>query len=153
MTANIENKASDSPRLSADKPETLYTALVQIRNAELAAHWLRYNIQFAVNFGLLAAVLTRATDSFVAAHLHFIAIIGFEVALIWLLLALQSKKIISRRWEKHLRIYEDTIARPEHRLFQQVAEEERKKTWWRRNWQNLNFLTWALPSLCLLAWC
>ena len=114
---------------------------------------MRYNIQFAVNFGLLAAVVTRARDSFIAAHLHCIAVIGIELTLIWFLLARQSKMTITSRWEKHLQIYEDMFARPEHRLFQKIAEEDSKKSWLVRNWQNLNLLAWALPSICLIAWC
>ncbi len=154
MTTNIENnKSSDAPEPSGDNRDALYLAFIQIRNSELAAHWMRYNFQFSVNFGLLAVVLTTARHPFVAAHLHLIAILGIELTLIWFLLGWQSKKVISRRWEQHLRTYEDTIARPEHRLFQRIANEENKKSWWRRNWQNLNLLTWALPSICLLGWC
>jgi hypothetical protein len=149
---NIENKASDDLRTSAAEPEALYAAFIQVRNGEHAAHWTRYNFQFAVNFGLLLVIVTSARDSFIAAHLHLISIMGIELSLIWLLLALQSKKLISERWEKLLRAHEDTIARPENRLFQKIEEEDSKKSWWGRNWQNLNLLSWALPSLCLLAW-
>jgi hypothetical protein len=152
MTENIEDRASDAPRPSADKADGLYLAYIQVRNTELAVHWKRYSFHFAVNFGLLAAVLTRASDPFVAAHLHLITIIGAELALVWLLLSMQSKKIVNR-WEGHLRTCEDRMARPESRLFQKIADEEGTKSWWRRNWQNLNLFTWALPALCFLAWC
>jgi hypothetical protein len=148
----MENKKTGNSPPPAEMPEALYAALVQIRNAELAVHWMRYNIQFAVNSGLLAVVAMKARDSFVAAHLHCIAIIGVELALIWFLFAAQGRKTINSRWEKRLRNYEDTIARPEHRLFQELAEEDSKKSWFVRNWQNLNLLAWALPSLCLCAW-
>jgi hypothetical protein len=148
----MENKTTGNPPPPAERPEVLYATFVQIRNAELAAHWMRYNIQFAVNFGLLATVAMKARDSFVAAHLHCIAIIGVDLALIWFFLAAQSRKTIINRWEKPLQIYEDVIARPEHRLFQKLAEEDSKKLWFVRNWQNLNLLAWALPSLCLFAW-
>ena len=148
----MENSTTGNRPAPAERPAALYATLVQIRNAELAAHWMRYHIQFAVNFGLLAAVAMKARDSFVAAHLHCIAIIGVELALIWFFLAVQGKKTINSRWEKRLQIYEDMITRPEHRLFQGLAEEDRKKSWFVRNWQNLNLLAWALPSLCLFAW-
>ncbi len=153
MATNMQNNTTDNLPPPVDKPESLYAAFVQIRNTELAAHWMRYNIQFAVNFGLLAAVVTRARDSFVARHLHCIAIIGIELTLIWFLLARQSKMTITSRWEKHLQIYEDMIARPEHRLFQKIADEDSKKSWFVRNWQNINLMAWALPIICLIAWC
>lgn len=149
----MENKPADNHQPPAEKPEPLYAALVQIRNAELAAHWARYNIQLAVNFGLLVAVVSRREDSLVAHRIHCISIIGVVLALIWFWFARQSTKRLSGRWEKHLRIYEDTIARPEHRLFQKIADEESKKSWLVRNWHNLNLFTWALPFLCLGAWC
>ena len=149
---NIEDRSSDASPPSADKAVGLYIAYVQLRNTELALHWKRYSFQFAVNFGLLAVVLTRAGDPFVASHLHLITIIGAELSLIWLLLSMQSKKLINK-WENHLRVCEDTLAQPENRLFQKMADEESMKSWWRRNWENLNLFTWALPSLCFLAWC
>ena len=152
MTGNIEDTTSESCRAFANEPHALYVAYVQIRNAELAAHWQRYNFQLAVNFGLLLGVVLRAHDSFVAAHLHVITIIGAELSLIWLLLSLQSKKLINK-WENHLRACEDTMARPENRLFQKMADEESMKSWWRRIWENLSFFTWALSALCFLAWC
>jgi hypothetical protein len=148
---SMENNPTDNPTPPTEKSEPLYAAFVQIRNAELAAHWMRYNTQFAINFGLLAVVVMKAKDSFVSAHLHCITIIGSELALIWLLQAVQSKKSMNK-WEKHLQIYEDTIARPEHRLFQKVAAEESKKSRFLRNWQNLRLFALALPSLCLIAW-
>ena len=151
MTRNIEDTTSDSCRASANETHALYVAYVQIRNAELAAHWQRYNFQLAVNFGLLLAVVIRAGDPFVAAHLHVITIIGAELALIWLLLSVQSKKAVNT-WENRLRIYEDTMGRDD-RLFQKIADQETAKSWCRKDWQNLNLFTLALPALCFLGWC
>jgi hypothetical protein len=150
---SVEHKAPDALHPPADKSEPLYAAFVQIRNTELAAHWTRYNIQFAVNFGLLVAVLSRSENSLVAHRIHCISIVGFMLTLVWFWCAVQGKKLVSGRWEKHLRIYENAVPRPEHRLFQRVADEESKKSWLLKNWQNLNLLSLALPSLAVGAWC
>jgi len=62
----------------------LYTALLNLRNAELAALWSRFNIHLAINIGLLFAVLTARSDSGIV-HLHKLPyVFGLVATIIWL---------------------------------------------------------------------
>lgn len=62
----------------------LYTALLDVRNAELAALWSRFNIHLAVNIGLLFAVLTAQADSSICKLGKWPYVIGLVATAIWL---------------------------------------------------------------------
>ena len=64
-------------------PSELYTALLELRNAELAALWSRFNIHLIINVGLLFALL--AADPNRIAHLHKWPYVGgLVVTAVWL---------------------------------------------------------------------
>lgn len=146
---------NDNAQNAADTPksEPLYTAFVNVRNTELSVYWTRYNIQSAINFVLLAAVLTSRSDSFVNKYMNSAAIAGFVLAGIWFLVTIKGKQLLTDRWDSHLRTYEKIIiGREEHRLFCKVAQDEEKKCKLMRMWDNLDILARGLPVLCMLVW-
>lgn len=145
-------KVVKSSEMKETKQEPLYGAFIQVRNIELSVYWTRYNIQSAINFGLIAVVLSSKTNSLIQQHLVYISVIGIFMAITWLCLTILGKRILNDWWEKHLRTYERTIPNQEHRLFRNIYKKENEKCWIKKNWQNLNILTRFLPILCLVVW-
>jgi hypothetical protein len=93
------------------------------------------------SFGLLGAMVVNATNSFVHAHLHLIAIVGAELSLLWFLVYRQGRKTIAK-WDRVLM-----------RIQEGDSVNERQLSWLAANWRNMNLLNWALPSLSFLGWC
>jgi hypothetical protein len=135
-----------------EKSEALYSALVSIRNAELTAYWTRYNIQSAINFGLLAAALASSENSFIGKHMVYAAIAGLILTLIWIVFVVKGKKLLTGRWERHIRTYEKNTHEVKYKLFCEVKKEEDSKGNLRRAWDNLDVLARCLPTLCIVAW-
>lgn len=135
-----------------EKSEPLYSALVSIRNVELTAYWTRYNIQSAINFGLLAATLASSGDSFIGKHITYAAIAGLILTLIWLTFVVKGKKLLTERWERHIRTYEENTHEVKYKLFCEVKKEEDIKSNLLREWDNLDVPARGLPLLCLVAW-
>ncbi|MDP2157987.1 MAG: hypothetical protein Q8K68_09795 [Nitrospirota bacterium] len=135
-----------------EKSEALYSALVSIRNVELTAYWTRYNIQSAINFGLLAATLASSEDSFIGKHITYAAIAGLILTLIWLTFVVKGKELLTGRWERHIRTYEENTHEVKYKLFCEVKKEEDIKSNLLRAWDNLDVLARGLPILCLVAW-
>ena len=151
-TQRTEPSGDDSMPPEALRREALYTALVDVRNTELAVYWTRYNIQSAINFGLLAAVLASNSDSFIRKYIEFTAPAGFLLALIWLLFLVKGKQLLTGRWERHIRNYEKNTPEVKYRLFCEIENEKGIKTKWRTMWDNLDVLSRGLPILCMVSW-
>jgi len=146
---NRNEVRSSNPR----QQEFLYAPLVDLRNTELSIYWTRYNILSAVNFGLLAVVLSASDDSFVPTMRTLVSLGGVLIAVIWLLFTVKGKQLLKNRWDQNISIYENKcIDNPDLRLFSRVLENESKKKWLRKNWDNLNILARSLPALCIVAW-
>lgn len=139
--------------------EPLYATLVRVRNTELAAYWTRYNIQAVINIGLLAVALSAKHDSLIkqSVFIWFVPIMGIVLSGVWLFFIVNSKNLVTKRWEKYIRRYErrflddNTALRP-IKLFAQVKEKEKKKSWMCRKWDNLDLLAWTIPIVCMIAW-
>ena len=132
--------------------EALYSALVSVRNVELTAYWTRYNIQSAINFGLLAAALASSADSFIGKNMVYAAIAGLILTLIWITFVVKGKKLLTGRRERHIRTYEENTHEVKYKLFCEVKKEEDSKSNLRRAWDNLDVLARGLPMLCIVAW-
>jgi len=61
----------------------LYTALLDLRNTELAALWSRFNIHLAVNVGLLVALLA-ASDEKIGKFGMWPYTLGLVAVMVWL---------------------------------------------------------------------
>jgi hypothetical protein len=153
-----ENTNEESPSEGASKPpesstpEALYSTLVSIRNTELTVYWTRYNIQSAINFVFLAAVLTSGSDSFIGKHIMPAAVIGLVLAIIWLFIVVKGKELLTDRWERHIRSYEESTNEVKYKLFCEVKKEEGNKSKIKRAWDNLDIIAPGLPILCMVAW-
>jgi hypothetical protein len=135
--------------------EPQYTALINVRNTELAAYWTRYNIQAVLNFGLLAAALSSKSDSLINRHIFPVAIVGLLLSTIWLLMTIWSKKLITQQWDKYIRQYENKYPNELFQLFVSVEVEENKKEFWNgltKHWKNLNILTRVVPLILMVVW-
>ncbi len=138
--------------------EAIYTALVNVRNAELSVYYTRYNILAVINFGLIAAVLATAQDSrFLSPLPLWIVLGGAALSLVWLGFAVVGKRLFTERWEGYLQRYEtEILARQglqgDLQMFTHVAGEERRLDCWKRNWRNLNILTRFVPLMAFVAW-
>jgi hypothetical protein len=115
--------------------------MVHARSADVTAHAIHYSAHLVLNFGLLGAMVVNATNSFVHAHLHLIAIIGAELSLLWFLVYRQGRKTIAT-WDLALM-----------RIQEGDSVNERQLSWLAANWRNMNLLNWTLPSLSFLGWC
>jgi hypothetical protein len=103
----------------------VYAALVAVRNAELQAHWTRYNIQSVLNLGFALAVLGAQPSSFIGEHQMLFAIAGALLGGTWLWFAWESKNVLVNRWGRHLKQFEEEHRdRLAYRLFTLVAAEE-----------------------------
>jgi len=130
---------------------SLYVALVNVRNAELQAHWARYNIQSALNLGFVVAVFAASSsnpDSFVAQHKVYFAAAGLLLAAVWLWFTVESKVVLTNRWDRHIRQFEQMhkAALP-YDLFTRVADEEKNR------WFGAMTLVQRLfPIVFIVAW-
>jgi hypothetical protein len=146
------NKNTKTNGKASNSKEAIYRELVTVRNTELIVYWARYNIQSAINFGLLVAVLANKPESFIGRHMECTAFAGILLALIWLLFIVFGKKLLIGRWERHIRTYENNISEVKYRLFSKVKEEEESKCIVQRYWDNLTILSCSLPLFCIGAW-
>ena len=145
--------SSDTPKQPESlKQEALYTALVNVRNTELTVYWTRYNIQSAINFVLLAAALAGKSDSLIGKNMKFAVCAGILLALFWIIFVVKGKELLTDRWEKHIRTYEESTPQGTYRLFCEIKKEEDSKGSIQRKWDNLDYLSRALPILCMVAW-
>jgi hypothetical protein len=127
---------------------TMYAALVAVRNAELQAHWARYNIQSVLNLGFGLAVFGAGEKSFIHDHQPLMAAAGLILSLLWLGFAIESKRILTDRWDYHLRLFEGQYQQQlPYKLFRLVEAVER--TWSARA---LTFLQRLLPGIFIVAW-
>ena len=132
--------------------EQQYTALINVRNAELAAYWTRYNIQAVLNLGFLVAIFSGKSNSLIHDHLLLSSIFGLILSIIWLFITVYGKRLITERWDAHIRQYEECHSEELYPLFTLVDSEESNKGWWRRNLHNLNFLARAVPLILIILW-
>ncbi|MBN2267757.1 MAG: hypothetical protein JW725_05480 [Candidatus Babeliaceae bacterium] len=135
--------------------EHQYTGLINVRNAELAAYWTRYNIQAVLNLGLLVAAVSAKPDSFIGQYIFYASIVGFCLALIWLFMTIWSKRLIAKRWDKYIRRYERCYSEELFPLFTLVEAKENKKGFCnklKKHWNNLNILARAVPLILIVLW-
>jgi hypothetical protein len=135
--------------------EHQYTAFINVRNAELAAYWTRYNIQAVLNLGLLFAALSAEPHSVIGQHMFTISIGGFCLAVIWLFMTIWSKRLITKRWDKNIRRYERSYSKELFPLFTLVEAKENKKGFCnklKKHWNNLNILARVVPSILIVVW-
>lgn len=134
--------------------EPQYTALVNIRNTELAAYWTRYNIQAVLNLGLLVAALSAKSGSMIAQHIIPVAFLGSCLSAIWLCLTIWGKRLITDRWEEYIRKYELNYSRELFQLFLLVKEENQKGLWncLKIQLESLNILTRVVPIILIVVW-
>jgi len=135
--------------------EHQYTAFINVRNTELAAYWLRYNIQAVLNLGLLVAALSAKSDFLIGQNIFFAPIVGLCLSVIWLLMTIWSKRLITKRWDKYIRQYEKKYSEELFQLFVSVEAEENKKglrNKLKKHWNNLNILARIVPVILIIAW-
>ena len=135
-----------------EQREHQYTALVNVRNTELSAYWMRYNIQAVINLGLVAACISSKPDSIIGKHLFWVSLCGILLAFIWLFFAIKSKQLFTDRWERYIKKYEEDFLPEKHRLFTNVCIEEEQKTFLKKHWDNLNILAWSVPVFLIIIW-
>lgn len=135
--------------------EHQYAALINVRNTELAAYWVRYNIQAVLNFGLLIAALSAKFDSLIAQYMLCASIVGLCLSLIWLLMTIWSKQLITKRWDEYIRQYERKYSDELFQLFVSVEDKENKEGFWnklKKHWNNLNILARIVPAILIIIW-
>ena len=132
--------------------EQQYTALINVRNTELAAYWTRYNIQAVLNLGLTVATLSSKPDSLLGRHMIYTALVGIFLALIWLSFTIWGKLLFTKRWEGHIILYEHAFLPHRYRLFENVRHEEETKRWFRKHWCNLDIPACSIPIILLVIW-
>jgi len=132
--------------------EHQYTAIINVRNTELAAYWTRYNIQAVLNVGLLAAIISAKSDSIIVRHQIIAVVGGLILSFIWLLFAIKGKHLITKRWDKHIREYEKEVLPGNYNLFEKVEAEEEAKKGLHKHWDNLNILARVIPILLMVGW-
>lgn len=98
----------------------LYTALIRLRNQELATHWARYNVMAVANLGLLAAVHTSSVAPVVS---FGFCIFGLVLGIAWLRITIYGKRMLTGRWEGYLIAFEDDEGR-------QQATAHQNCQWW-----------------------
>ena len=82
----------------------------------------------------------------------YVAIAGLILTLIWITFVVKGKKLLTGRWERHIRIYEENTHEVKYKLFCEVKKEEDSKCSLQRAWDNLDVLARGLPLLCIVAW-
>ncbi len=127
---------------------TLYATLVAVRNVELQAHWARYNIQAAINAGLLFAFVSARPSSFIEGNRTVIGMGGLLLAALWLWMAAGSKNVLVGRWDRHIRTFETQHPHCPYPLFSVVNREQSQHL----IFQPLSFVQWLLPALVASAW-
>lgn len=127
---------------------TNYSALVTVRNTELQAHWARYNIHAVLNVGWAAAVFAARAGSFIYDHQQIAAGVGAILSLLWLGFVIESKWILTDRWDCHLRQFEGQYREQlPYTLFTLVNAVEGRSCL-----RALTFLQRLPPAILLVAW-
>lgn len=85
----------------------VYTALVRLRNQELATHWTRYHVFAAVN---IAIVVAFATFSGLRGGRILLVLLGSLLTVLWFLFAYFGKKQLIERWDAALVTFEKEVS-------------------------------------------
>ncbi|MFX0139538.1 MAG: hypothetical protein ACFFDN_38205 [Candidatus Hodarchaeota archaeon] len=143
--------------------EPFYSDIVNIRNTELTVYWTRYNIQAAINIGLLAVTISANPGSYISQFRVQVSILGILISCIWIGFIVLSKKLI-HMWEEYIIKYEneylyDKIPMKPIKVFTDVYEKNRlNKTnksiisWIIIRWKFLDIFASGIPIICILTW-
>lgn len=145
-------KAKDA---SNDLHEPIYSTLMSIRNAELAAYWARYNIQAVLNLGILTFAFQRWHQTPPLPWL--VPVLGILLSIIWIFFIYLSKRTIEYYWDKCVSNYEEMLIEKDARLCAVLpisarGEKDERYNFLLKHWFNLNILAYSIPGLCLIAW-
>jgi hypothetical protein len=127
---------------------TLYATLVATRNVELQVHWARYNIQAAINAGLLFAFVSARPLAFIDEHRTVIALGGLFLTILWFWMTAESKNVLVGRWDRHIRQFEERHPACPYPLLSEVNREQSQYL----IRQPLSFVQWVLIMLVASAW-
>jgi hypothetical protein len=89
-----------------------YEAIVSVRNAELSAHWTRYNIHTVLNSTILFGFLAAYERSFTGAAIAPAIILGSVLSAVWALMTWRGGLWV-RFWNERLAAIEPTSGRPD----------------------------------------
>lgn len=124
-------------------------SLVAVRNVELETYWNRYNIQIALNGGLLVAVLATPSGSRIGTvPVSLVCFGGIVVALCWLAMVLQGKAWL-HCWDEELSLFEQTLGEQAiYPLFTRIRSSAPALN----PWLNITAVAMAAPVLCVFSW-
>ena len=121
-------------------PQGQYAQIVATRNAEIAAVWSRYNIQWLINAGLLGIFVANHDGAFVP---WAMAAAGEVLALVWVFVTRRGHFWVDF-WNRQLADLEPSAGYAP--VFQQVRAEVRN------TWLTVNRLALTPPFVFVVWW-